>query len=208
MMLTPALSALVVLRLIHRPASVRAAIGLVRPRPLGRLALESLRAPAVPCLLQLLALGVAALARAYRLDLANFSGFRAQFAPATLGQTGVPVAELAAWLGTLALTMILWLPMFFGEELGWQGYLLPRLTPLGVWPAMALTALVFALWHLPTLVMGGQYPGHSPLASVGYMVISTVLIVPIFAWLRLRSVSVWPAVLAHTFVSNAGVQMI
>ncbi|MEV0613621.1 CPBP family intramembrane glutamic endopeptidase [Nonomuraea sp. NPDC050404] len=208
MMLTPALAAFVVLRLIHRPASVRAAIGLVRPRPIGRLARESLLALAVPCLLQLLALGVAALAGTYRIDLADLSGFRAQFAPDTVGQTGLPVMELALWLGALVLHMVLWLPMFFGEELGWQGYLLPRLAPLGVWPAMACTALVFALWHLPTLIMGGQYPGHSPLTSVAYMIISTVLIVPIFAWLRMRSGSVWPAVLAHSFVSGAGVQLV
>ncbi|MFI6291274.1 CPBP family intramembrane glutamic endopeptidase [Nonomuraea sp. NPDC050790] len=208
MMLTPGLAAYVVLRRMHRPASIRVAIGLVRPRPAGRLVRESLLALAVPCALQLLALGIAALAGTYHLDLADFSGFRAQFAPDTVGQSGVPVAELVVWLGTLVLGMVLWLPMFFGEELGWQGYLLPRLAPLGPWPAMGLTALVFALWHLPTLIMGGQYPGHSPVTSVIYMVISTVLLVPIFAWLRMRSGSVWPAVLAHTFVSHAGVRLV
>ncbi|MEO3795472.1 CPBP family intramembrane glutamic endopeptidase [Nonomuraea sp. B10E15] len=208
MMLTPALAGVVVLRWIHRSANIRAAIGLVRPRPFGRLARESLLALAVPCGVQILTLMVAALAGTYRFDLTGFSGFRAQFAPGTVGQSGIPVAELAVWLGTLVLSMVIWLPMFFGEEVGWQGYLLPRLLSLGVWPAMACTALVFALWHLPTLIMGGQYPGHSPLASVAYMIISTVLLVPIFTWLRMRSGSVWPAVLAHNFVSSAGVQLI
>lgn len=208
MMLTPAIAALVTLKFIHRPASIRRAIGLVRPQSWRRFVTDSLLAMAVPVLLQLGALVVATAAGTYHPDLVNFSGFREVFAPATLGETGPPVAALAMWLGTGLLTMLIWLPMFFGEELGWQGYLLPRLAPLGTAPALIGTALVFALWHLPALLMGGQYPGHSWPVSIAVFVVSTTLLLPVFAWLRIRGDSVWPAVLAHSVVSGPAIGLI
>lgn len=208
MMTTPALAALVVLRWIHRPTNVRVAIGLTRPRPFGKLVRMSLLAVAVPVGLQLAALAISAASGKYRFDLVNFSGFRTQFAPDTVGQTGVPTAAIVMFAGTLVLGMIAWLPMFFGEELGWQGYLLPRLAPLGRWPSLVLTSVAVALWHLPTLIMGGQYPGHSWTESVGYMLVGAVLLVPIFCWLRIRTGSVWPAVLAHCAVSNVNIRLV
>ena len=37
-----------------------------------------------------------------------------------------------------------------GEEIGWRGFLLPRLLPrLGPWGASAATGVIWALWHLP-----------------------------------------------------------
>lgn len=48
--------------------------------------------------------------------------------------------------------MVLWLPMFFGEELGWQGYLLPRLAALGTlhvglngWPGWVVMGVFVAV---------------------------------------------------------------
>ncbi|MBF6332844.1 CPBP family intramembrane glutamic endopeptidase [Nocardia transvalensis] len=190
-MLTPALAGLIVLRWVHRPESIRAAIGLVRPRPIGRSLRHGLLALAVPLLLQLASLGIATVAGTYQPDLARLTS-----------------ANLAAWAGVQLVNLIIWLPMFFGEELGWQGYLLPRLAPLGSARALTLTAAIFALWHLPTLIMGGQYPGHSLLTSIGAFLVSTTLILPIFAWLRMRSDSVWPAVLAHSASSGASIGLI
>ncbi len=53
----------------------------------------------------------------------------------------------------LLLKMLVSLPLFFGEELGWQGYLFPRLAGRGkgarlTW-AYVGTGAAFALWHLP-----------------------------------------------------------
>ena len=208
MMLVPALSALAVVRFTERPPSVRRALGLVLPRPLGRLLRSSLLAIAVPLALQLVTLLVAVTAGTYHTDLADFSGFRAHYAADIAGGHGVPVARIAAWAALSLLASLPWMVMFFGEEIGWQGFLFPRLRPLGTWAAMLLTAAAFALWHTPTLLLGGQYPGHSALASVLAMLISAVLIVPIFCWLRVVSGSVLGPVLAHTFVSSFGVDLI
>jgi membrane protease YdiL (CAAX protease family) len=93
----------------------------------------------------------------------------------------------------------------FGEEFGWRGYLLPRLSPLGGVQAAIITGVVWGLWHAPIIVLNGyNYPGH-PWLGVVMMVIFTVALSMIFAWLRFRSGSVWPSTLAHAaFNAQAG----
>ena len=42
-----------------------------------------------------------------------------------------------------------------GEEIGWRGYMQPRLLArFGFWPGIGLTALIWAIWHLPLWVFG------------------------------------------------------
>jgi len=36
-----------------------------------------------------------------------------------------------------------------GEELGWRGFLLPRLLHLGQWPAILISGIVWGIWHAP-----------------------------------------------------------
>ena len=107
----------------------------------------------------------------------------------------------------LAFTLGILLNMIFtfGEEFGWRGYLLPRLSPLGGVQAAIITGIVWGLWHAPIIVLNGyNYPGH-PWLGVVMMVIFTVALSMIFAWLRFRSGSVWPSTLAHAaFNAQAG----
>lgn len=107
----------------------------------------------------------------------------------------------------LAFTLGILLNMIFtfGEEFGWRGYLLPRLSPLGGVQAAIITGIVWGLWHAPIIVLNGyNYPGH-PWLGVVMMVIFTVALSMIFSWLRFRSGSVWPSTLAHAaFNAQAG----
>jgi uncharacterized protein len=48
-------------------------------------------------------------------------------------------------LGTLVIAM--------GEELGWRGYLLPRLLPMGRTRALVLVGLTQAAWHMPAIFL-------------------------------------------------------
>ncbi len=48
----------------------------------------------------------------------------------------------------------------FGEELGWRGYLLPKLLGFGRWRAHLLVGLLWGLWHAPLVAVGFNYPGY------------------------------------------------
>ncbi|EGB14233.1 Abortive infection protein [Pseudodesulfovibrio mercurii] len=47
-----------------------------------------------------------------------------------------------------------------GEELGWRGFLLPRLMPLGKPAAHLVLGLLWGLWHAPLIWAGLNYPGQ------------------------------------------------
>ncbi|MFH8407097.1 CPBP family intramembrane glutamic endopeptidase [Streptomyces sp. NPDC018019] len=191
-MFAPALAALLVVTYVEPAGRIRDVLALRSTRSWGHVARSCLLALAVPALLTAVALVIGATTGHYPFH--------------------VPWSGLGAWVLTMLLKMLVSLPLFFGEELGWQGYLFPRLAGRGkgaclVW-AYVGTGAAFALWHLPTLLMGGQYPGRHWYVSVFAIVVSCVLILPVFTWLRLRSGSVIPAVVGHTFVSTASVGMV
>jgi hypothetical protein len=62
-----------------------------------------------------------------------------------------------------------------GEELGWRGYLLPRLMPLGKWKAYGLLGAIWGLWHAPLILIGFNYPGYPILGILMMMLMTTAL---------------------------------
>jgi membrane protease YdiL (CAAX protease family) len=63
----------------------------------------------------------------------------------------------------------------FGEELGWRGYLLPKLMPLGRSRAYVAVGAIWGLWHAPLIVIGFNYPGYPVLGIVAMMALTTAL---------------------------------
>jgi len=92
----------------------------------------------------------------------------------------------------------------FGEEFGWRAYLLPKLMPLGPRRAVLLVGVIWGIWHWPAIYMGFNYgldywgaPVVGPLLFVVTLIFSSAF----YAWVTLRSGSVWPAALAHGAVN-------
>ncbi|MFE4394111.1 MULTISPECIES: CPBP family intramembrane glutamic endopeptidase [Streptomycetaceae] len=205
-MLAPALAALLVVRLVERGGGVREALALRWPRPRARAVRACLLPLGVLGGLTAATLALGALAGSY-----PFAGFGS-----------LDAGRIGTWAVQGLIGMVLSLPLFFGEEIGWQGFLFPRLLLLGrregggegaggrvvLVRAYLLAGTAFALWHLPTLLMGGQYPGRPWYLAVPALTVSCVLVLPVFTWLRLRSGSVVPAVLAHAFTSSMSVSMV
>ena len=87
----------------------------------------------------------------------------------------------------------------FGEELGWRGYLLTRLFDAKVPAPVFWNGLIWGLWHIP-FILGFRRSLNLPigqLLSLFFFLAGTVAGAYLFSYLRLRSGSIWPAVLAH-----------
>ena len=97
----------------------------------------------------------------------------------------------------LAVAVIGMVPGFFlalGEELGWRGYLLSRLVQTDWQYPLLLSAFIWAVWHLPFLLLTGY--GHGALSVLLHTIL--ILLFGVFiGWLRLASGSVWVAAMAH-----------
>ncbi len=84
----------------------------------------------------------------------------------------------------------------FGEELGWRGFLQKQLGFLGFWRSSVVIGIVWGFWHAPVILQGYNYPQH-PVLGVFMMTAWTVLLAPIFSYVRLRSKSVIAASILH-----------
>lgn len=87
-----------------------------------------------------------------------------------------------------------------GEEIGWRGFLVPRLHSLvGFTGTSLLVGLVWAAWHYPINV--AVSPLYRPQVPLWYSnACFTLLVIGVsFAhtWLRMRSSSLWPSALFH-----------
>ena len=84
----------------------------------------------------------------------------------------------------------------FGEELGWRGLLQDQLSFLGFWRSSLLIGLIWGVWHTPVIIQGYNYPA-SPLIGAFLMITWTLLLSPLFSYVRLRSGSVVAAAIVH-----------
>jgi len=220
MMAAPAAAALLVTRLVERPVPGAEAPGTARRlglwplAPFRRLVPYLAAGLFLPIVLVAGGLALGAVFGVYRPDLAGFSGFRAvleQQAAASGVQvpevpTGVLVAAQCA--GILVGAVINTVPAL-GEEIGWRGWLVPRLQPLGTVPMVLVSGVIWGLWHAPLILLGYNYPGLPGWLGLAAMCGMTTAFGAVLAWLRLASGSVWPAALGHGALNaSAGMMLL
>jgi membrane protease YdiL (CAAX protease family) len=156
----------------------------------GRVGLQSLLlAWLFPVLVGFIAYGIA------------WSAGIAEWAPPAVGEVASirsPVVRMAARLGiALTIGQVYSTMSAAGEEFGWRGYMLTRLvTVFGPW-ALPLSGVIWGLWHVPLILSGIYAAGPHPWSSALAFLVSITAAGVLIGWLRLRSGSVWPAVLAH-----------
>jgi len=86
-----------------------------------------------------------------------------------------------------------------GEEIGWRGVFVPELAKVTTFPKVALiSGAVWAVWHLPAILFADyNLPGVPKwYASIMFMIM-VLGISFAFAWLRLKSGSLWTAAILH-----------
>jgi uncharacterized protein len=125
---------------------------------------------------------------------------------ALLAALGAAPPALVPWyllLPRFLLYTLLGLVVYIGEEIGWRGYVLPRLqahmSPLA---AGCVTGLLAGIWHLPAFFIAGHPQYGTPILP--FMVWMIALGVAV-AWLFNRSGgSLLPVVLQHAAINGMG----
>jgi membrane protease YdiL (CAAX protease family) len=211
MMATPAIAAVLVVRFVDRPQSIPRELGLWPLRPARRLFAYLAFAVVIPAVIVLSALPIGAWLGVYPADITEFSAFREAFEAQAGGlPLPIPIGVLVAlqFVNVVIGGIVNTIPAL-GEELGWRGYLLPKLMPLGAIPAVLISGVTWGLWHAPLLLLGYNYPSAPGWIAVLMMCGMCILIGAVFGWLRLRSNSVWPPALAHgVFNATAGLSLV
>ena len=149
-----------------------------------------------------------------------FLCFRSDYSPemeyiiATYEKQGVKVLTPAA-MRTAAIsqgiTAILIGPVIncltcFGEEWGWRGYLLPKLSgKLKKLPLMLVMGCIWGLWHLPLIVAGHnygrEYPGY-PVMGILAMILFCFSAGTLLSYATLKTGSCVPAIIGHGAING------
>lgn len=85
-----------------------------------------------------------------------------------------------------------------GEEIGWRGFLVPELfRTMGFTSTALISGGVWACWHYPILIWGDYNGGTPTWYGLTCFTVLVVAISVVFAWMRLKSGSLWVGALLH-----------
>jgi len=119
----------------------------------------------------------------------------------------ITAAGLARGLALKAVLGLFIVSLFaLGEEVGWRGYMQSRIVRrYGIAKGIALSAAIWAVWHLPYSISGLHHIAEVPLCAllvimpVGHFGLGLFL-----GWLYQRTSSIWLAAIAHGAANNWG----
>jgi len=89
----------------------------------------------------------------------------------------------------------------FGEELGWRGFLVRQFGNMHFIKASLLIGLIWGIWHAPIILMGHNYPEHSR-TGVVMMTIWCILLSPLFLYILIKTKSVIAASMMHGILNG------
>lgn len=120
----------------------------------------------------------------------------------------LPVLLMAQALQALILGPILNFITCFGEEWGWRGYLLPKMSEkLPAIPMLLVNGVIWGLWHAPLTAIGHNYgvgyPGF-PFVGIGAMCLFCIVIGIFLSFVTMKTKSCIPAVLGHGAINSIG----
>ena len=85
-----------------------------------------------------------------------------------------------------------------GEEIGWRGFLVPELTNVTNFIGVGLiSGVMWAAYHFPVLIFADYNAGTPVWFGLTCFTLGVIAESFIFAWITLRSRSLWPAALMH-----------
>lgn len=90
------------------------------------------------------------------------------------------------------------------EEVGWRGYLAPKMYSLGLnsFIAHALVGFIWAAWHLPYINQLSSYTTESMATYIPRLFLGAFAFSIVYGEIRMITATFWPAVLMH-WVGNS-----
>ena len=85
-----------------------------------------------------------------------------------------------------------------GEEIGWRGFFVPELfKSFGFTGTALISGVVWSCWHYPLLIWSDYNSGTPTWYGLSCFTVLVLSLSFIFAWMRLKSGSLWTAALLH-----------
>ena len=102
---------------------------------------------------------------------------------------------------------ILNFPLFLGEELGWRGFLTPRLLKLtNPTIAFLISGVIWGVWHLFGILSGHNYPGFPILGNL-MMILLCIPTGVILHYYFLKSGSIFIPMVAHGAINWSSITL-
>lgn len=133
----------------------------------------------------------------------------------TLEAAGTPAETIPMPLSTLMLIQalqglflgpVLNFVTCFGEEWGWRGYLLPKMSEkFSTLPMLIITGIIWGLWHAPLTIVGHNYGvGYAgfPFTGILAMCVFCTVMGIFLSYVSLKTKSCIPAVLGHGAING------
>lgn len=125
-----------------------------------------------------------------------------EFVSSLVERMGLPVSPAIATLLYILLAgsfgLVRSLSSALGEEIGWRGFLVPELSKDTSFTATALVSgIIWSLWHYPVLIFADYNSGTATWYALTCFTVMVVAISFVFAWMRLKSGSLWTGALLH-----------
>lgn len=116
-----------------------------------------------------------------------------------------PTDVQPAWVADLVISLVVGTVFILGEEIGWRGFLLPRVQQLvpDRRRAALLTGFAHGCFHLPLILIGTTYDNEVPGWVAAPTAVALITAGGVFyAWIWDRSRSVWAVSIAHNTVNT------
>jgi len=113
--------------------------------------------------------------------------------------SGKEIPDNIAIIISLVITSFVCVITALGEEVGWRGLMYPVMQRIwGRKKAIFLSGCIWAVWHLPLVITGLYLPDTVMIYRITAFIIEVFALTVIIIWIRMKSNTVWTAILFHT----------
>lgn len=115
-----------------------------------------------------------------------------------LGASTMGIITLPAFATTMAPLAVTFFIFAFFEEVGWRGYLAPKVASVNDrLLGHAIVGLVWASWHFPYMNQLWVHTSEGLITLLPRFILGAMVTAVVYGEIRIRTNSVWPAVLMH-----------